>query len=190
MGIAIVTTWVWLALEIGLRVRDRVRGIGSTARDGGTRATIMVLIAAANAVVAVIAFALPTDSPLWLPGPYGFWVVLGVAVMWFGLAVRVWAIAVLGKAFRTTVEVDADQAVVDSGPYRWIRHPSYIGVLLLTVGFGLAAANWISLPIAIVVPAIALYRRIDVEEKALIETLGRPYEDYRAGTKRLVPGVW
>ena len=55
----------------------------------------------------------------------------GVLVMWSGLALRVWAIAALGSGFRTTVEVEPGQAVVSSGPYRWIRHPSYAGLLLL-----------------------------------------------------------
>ncbi|NKY45047.1 methyltransferase family protein [Nocardia cerradoensis] len=79
---------------------------------------------------------------------------------------------------------------IDRGPYHWVRHPSYTGVLLLTTGFGVAAGNWISLLLLIVVPTLAFLRRIDVEEAAMVETLGRSYEDYRARSRRLVPGVW
>jgi protein-S-isoprenylcysteine O-methyltransferase Ste14 len=60
--------------------------------------------------------------------------VFGVIVMWLGLATRIWAVAALGGAFRTTVEVDLDQAVVTTGPYKWIRHPSYAGLLLTVAG--------------------------------------------------------
>ena len=58
--------------------------------------------------------------------------------MWLGLALRVWAIATLGGAFRTTVEVEPGQTVVSSGPYVWVRHPSYAGLLLIVAGFGAA----------------------------------------------------
>ncbi|MFI1912989.1 methyltransferase family protein [Nocardia sp. NPDC020380] len=190
MAVAVVITWVWMALEIGLRVRDRLRGNGSTAGDGRTRLTITLLIAASMIVAIVVAVVLPADSALRFPGSSLVWAVLGILLMVGGLVLRVWSIAVLGKSFRTTVEVDADQTVVNSGPYRWVRHPSYSGMLLLTIGYGIASDNWISLLVTIVLPAAALLRRIGLEEEVLVETLGQPYEEYRIGTKRLVPGVW
>ncbi|WP_196054620.1 methyltransferase family protein [Nocardia aurantiaca] len=190
MTIAVFTTWVWLAFEIGLRVRDRVRGTGSTAGDGGTRLIIMLLVAAAMTVASFTGILLPADSPLRFPGPAVPWQVVGVALMWLGLAVRVWAITVLGKHFRTTVEVDADQPVISHGPYHWVRHPSYSGVLLITVGFGLASTNVLSLLLTTLIPVYAFLRRIRLEEKTLVETLGASYETYRLTTKRLVPGVW
>jgi protein-S-isoprenylcysteine O-methyltransferase Ste14 len=92
--------------------------------------------------------------------------------MWLGLATRVWAIAALGGAFRATVEVDPGQAVVSTGPYRWIRHPSYLGLLLIVAGFGLAVGNWLSLAACLVLPLPALVRRIHVEEAELSLVLG------------------
>ena len=88
---------------------------------------------------------------------------LGVIVMWLGLATRVWAIATLGGAFRTTVEVDARQAVVSTGPYKRIRHPAYAGLLLVVAGFGLALGNWLSLAVCLVVPLPGVVLRIHVE---------------------------
>ncbi|GAB2441846.1 phosphatidylethanolamine N-methyltransferase family protein [Nocardia tengchongensis] len=190
MTIAVYTTWIWLALEIGLRLRDRVRGTGSTAGDGGTRLAIMLLVAAAMTVASFTGILLPLDSPLRFPGPAVAWQVVGIALMWLGLAVRGWAITVLGKHFRTTVEVDVDQPVISHGPYRWVRHPSYTGVLLITVGFGLASGNYLGLLLTSVVPVYAFLRRIRLEERTLVETLGAPYENYRLTTRKLVPGVW
>ncbi|WP_228001788.1 methyltransferase family protein [Nocardia australiensis] len=109
--------------------------------------------------------ALPEDSALQLPD-HPLWEIVGVAIMWLGSVVRVWAIAVLGNAFRTT------------------------GVLLITTGSGVAAGNWLSLLLAIIIPAAVLSRRIQVEEKARLTTLGSHYDPYRATTKRLVPGLW
>jgi protein-S-isoprenylcysteine O-methyltransferase Ste14 len=110
--------------------------------------------------------------------------------MWLGLAIRVWAVAALGRAFRTTVEVDPGQGIVSSGPYRWVRHPSYTGLLLILAGLGLAAGNWLALAGCVALPLAALLRRIHVEEAELTRVLGQPYRAYQARTKRLVPGLW
>jgi protein-S-isoprenylcysteine O-methyltransferase Ste14 len=116
--------------------------------------------------------------------------VAGPIVMWVGLVVRIWAIVVLGTSFRATVEVDAGQKVVDSGPYQWVRHPSYTGILLLMAGLGLVYGNWPALAILLVLPTGVLIHRIFVEETVLTEVIGRAYTDYAARTKRLVPGLW
>jgi protein-S-isoprenylcysteine O-methyltransferase Ste14 len=113
-----------------------------------------------------------------------------VMVMWLGLALRVWAIAALGRAFRTTVEVDPGQAVVTTGPYRWIRHPSYSGLLLIVAGLGLALGSWLSLVACCVVPLPAIVRRIHVEEAELERVLGDAYRGYERTTARLVPRLW
>ena len=190
-----VAPWIWLALEVGLRIRDRIRGQGSTGRDGATRRVIMLTIVPALLVATAASYLVPAGSPLRLPGAGAVgsasWPMLaGLAVMWLGLAVRSWAIVVLGRSFRTTVEIDTGQPVVQRGPYRWVRHPAYTGVLLLAAGYGLAMGNWLSLLVAVAGPAVVMLRRIGVEEAALVETIGRPYEVYRTRTKRLVPGLW
>jgi protein-S-isoprenylcysteine O-methyltransferase Ste14 len=185
-----ITSWVWLFLEIGLYIRDRRRGKGSVAGDRGSRAAIVILTFVASLSGAIVAILLPQDSGLRLPGSAAPWGAIGLMIMWVGLIVRVWSIAMLGQAFRTTVEVDADQQVVDRGPYRWVRHPSYTGILIITTGYGIADDNWLSLVIMIVLPLIALTWRITVEERAMISTLGQRYLAYSANTKRLVPGLW
>jgi protein-S-isoprenylcysteine O-methyltransferase Ste14 len=97
---------------------------------------------------------------------------------------------VLGRSFRTTVEVDAGQQVGTGGPYRWVRHPSYTGILLIAAGLGLAGGTWPGLAICLVLPPVAMLLRIRVEEAALSRVLGEPYRAYRRRTKRLIPGLW
>jgi protein-S-isoprenylcysteine O-methyltransferase Ste14 len=173
----------WAVLELSLRVRERLQGKGGVARDRATRALIAVTLGTAIAVAAV------TASRATGPRIAGlYWA--GLTVMWLGLAIRVWAIAALGRAFRTTVEVDPGQAVVSTGPYRWVRHPSYGGLLLIVIGCGLAAGNWLALAICTVLPLPALLRRIHVEEGELTRVLGDRYRGYQAHTKRLIPGLW
>ncbi len=167
-----------------MRVREAVQGRGGRERDRGTRVLIALTLGAAIALAA----AAPSIAPsLRMPGAAR---VLGVIMLWLGLATRVWAIAALGAAFRTTVEVDPDQTVVSSGPYRWIRHPSYTGLLLITTGFGLAVGNWLALAVGLLLPLPGILWRIRVEEAELELVLGPAYSAYRARTTRLIPGLW
>jgi len=186
--ITVVVQWTvaaWLALEAGLIIRDRVRGKGRLARDRGTLWLNIIVITVALGVAGTLTSSVRNSA--WQFGSTGL---AGPIVMWAGLAVRVWAIAVLGRSFRTTVEVDAGQRVVDRGPYRWVRHPSYTGILLLMTGLSLVYGNWPALAVLLVLPAGVLIHRILVEEAVLTEVIGRAYTDYAARTKRLVPGVW
>jgi protein-S-isoprenylcysteine O-methyltransferase Ste14 len=179
-----LTLAAWAVLELGLRVRERIRGKGSTARDRATRALVAVTLGIAVTVAVVTA---PRSTGPEIADPYR---AAGVIVMWLGLAIRVWAIAALGRAFRTTVEVDPGQTVVSSGPYRSVRHPSYSGLLMIVTGCGLAAGNWLALAVCALLPLPALLRRIQVEEAELTSVLGDRYRAYQAQTKRLIPGLW
>jgi protein-S-isoprenylcysteine O-methyltransferase Ste14 len=187
-----VTGSGWLVLELVLILRDRARDKGSTAHDRGTRALNFGLVAVAIVAADVLPAVIGKHSPLWIPGAEsGGWpVVPGLILAWLGLSLRVWAIVVLGRSFRTTVEVDAEQKVVTRGPYRWVRHPSYTGLLFIAAGLGLAGGTWPGLAICLVLPTAAMLRRIHVEETALTRVLGDPYRTYQNHTKRLIPGLW
>jgi protein-S-isoprenylcysteine O-methyltransferase Ste14 len=115
---------------------------------------------------------------------------VGIAVVVTGSVVRLWAITTLGRWFTYDVRVTEGQPVVQSGPYRWVRHPSYTGVLLVLLGIGLTLGNWLSVVLIVVLPTIGLVRRIRVEEAALLGTLGEPYARYAAGRSRLFPRLW
>jgi protein-S-isoprenylcysteine O-methyltransferase Ste14 len=171
-------------LETSLRVRELARGKGRSAHDRATRVLIGLAVGAAIALAARSGSLAPSVH---MGGPHR---AAGLILMWLGLAIRTWAIAALGSAFRTTVEVDPGQAVVSSGPYRWVRHPSYTGLLMILGGFGLGVGNWLALAACVVFPLAALLRRIRVEEAEMIRVLGDPYRSYQRRTKRLVPGLW
>jgi protein-S-isoprenylcysteine O-methyltransferase Ste14 len=182
-----LTIVAWLALEVGLLIRDRTRGRGSTAQDQGTLWLNIIFTAAAVTAAGILTGVL--HGTPWQFGSTGL-SAAGLLVMWAGLALRLWAIVVLGRSFRMTVEVDADQKVVDSGPYRWVRHPSYTGILVLLAGLGMVYGNWPALAILLVLPVWVLIHRILVEEALLTKVMGRSYTEYAARTKRLVPGLW
>ena len=118
----------------------------------------------------------------------GSWAaVVGILMTLLGGVIRAWAIRSLGAYFTRAVQVSADQPVVEAGPYRWVRHPSYTGGLLEFLGIGLACCNWVALVAAIVPMAAAYAVRIRIEEAALVAAIGEPYLAYQSRTKSLVP---
>jgi len=113
---------------------------------------------------------------------------VGIALLVAGVAVRQWAIATLGLFHTLDVTTRPDQPVIDDGPYRWMRHPSYSGAMLTAIGILLCATNWLALCCFVIV-ALGYAYRIRVEEKALAADLGPPYHEYASRTKRLIPFV-
>ena len=80
--------------------------------------------------------------------------------------------------------------VVKSGPYRYVRHPSYIGLLLVTLGVAIGMGNWIGLILMVLIVFIALRKRIILEEKVLQKSLGGEYQSYIKNTKKLIPFIY
>lgn len=161
---------------------------GAVKRDRGSH---IVLVVAVIAGVVAAFFLVNADFPgttLTWRQPVLFW--LGIALMLAGLAFRWYAIRVLGKFFTRSVATHAGQYVVDTGPYRLIRHPSYSGALLMFLGNGLAMTNWASWLVIMLGVAIGYGWRVHVEERALCADLGQPYREYMRHTRRFIPHVW
>jgi protein-S-isoprenylcysteine O-methyltransferase len=115
---------------------------------------------------------------------------LGLVILAGGIILRVSAVWSLGRYFRREVTIEAGQTVHTSGPYRWIRHPAYLGDLMIVFGFGLAWGSWIGAAVGTAIAFAGHLPRIRVEETALRRTLGESYESYARDRARLVPGVW
>jgi protein-S-isoprenylcysteine O-methyltransferase Ste14 len=131
-----------------------------------------------------LSFLLPQASILWERTSLFF---IGITLMLAGMAFRFYAISVLGQFFTLDVAVQAGQTVVEVGPYRYIRHPSYTGALITLVGLGLALGNWAGILALLACVGTAFAYRIFVEESALVAALGEPYKQYMRRTRRLVP---
>jgi protein-S-isoprenylcysteine O-methyltransferase len=115
---------------------------------------------------------------------------VGVVLFAAGLILRWWAIITLGRFFTVDVTIEKDHELVERGPFKFVRHPSYTGVLLAFVGFALTLRNWGAILVILVPIFVAFGRRMRVEESALTEALGDQYRDYIRRTKRLVPGIY
>jgi protein-S-isoprenylcysteine O-methyltransferase Ste14 len=116
------------------------------------------------------------------------WFVAGAILALAGVVLRLYSVASLGRWFELRVTTAAEQPVIEAGPYRLVRHPSYAGGLLTVLGVQLMMVSWAAVACFVLAwPGFAY--RIRVEESALVRDLGDPYRDYMKRTKRLVPFV-
>ncbi len=177
---------LWLASETVTGSTKRVSG-DAEARDRGSHALIIVLFLLGISLAFVLSFVLPQAA---IPWHRKALFLAGTVLTILGIVFRRYAISVLGEFFTVDVAVHAKHTIVDTGPYRYIRHPSYTGSLLTQVGLGLALGNWASLLAVLICSGIAYTYRISVEEAALVAALGEPYRQYMRRTSRLIPFVF
>lgn len=172
----------FFVLEATTRQRGAASSLTASRDDRGTTRMIV-------AAYAIAAVAAPLARVVWKPrlpraaGPMG----LGLEAA--GLALRAWSMRTLGRSYSRTLRVELAQRTVESGPYRFVRHPGYAGSLLIWTGFALTSR---SLPVVEWVGgllALAYHRRVAAEEALLSRELPG-YEAYSRRTKRLIPFVW
>ncbi len=175
VGMAIYLAWL-LAESWAVSVREVL--LPRAQSDKGS--CEMYGIAQGTTVVAALVLSGPTFLP-----EMGF---VGLVAMVAGFAVRWAAIVTLGRYYSRRVRLLPDHTVITGGPYRWVRHPAYLGTLVGHLGFALVFGSWVAALVwaAFFVPMVV--RRILVEEPVLFALPG--YADYARSHKRLVPGVW
>lgn len=115
---------------------------------------------------------------------------VGTSLLCIGLIIRWIAILKLGEYFTTTISVSDNQTIVQSGIYKHIRHPSYLGTLMSFLGLGIVFNNWITLTIIFVPILIAFIYRITIEEKMLKQVFGNQYKNYIKHSWKLIPKLF
>jgi len=170
--------------EAGLGLLKRSRDDSVDADDSSLRVLwITIMLAVTAGILAssrIPAAAIANRTVFWA----------GCVLFGLGLVLRWYSIVYLGRFFTVNVAIHSGHEVIDTGPYRFIRHPSYAGALLAFLGLALCLANWWSL-VLIMVPVLwAFARRMSVEESALASALGAPYIQYMGRTRRLAPFIY
>ena len=183
------------AIQSEIRFGSRARTMRSGALD--RKSTLLVSISAA---VPVLGFALAVKAnssstssflPAWfrgavLPGlPATAW--LGVGLGFCGVLLRLWAVLTLRDRYTRTLLIQEQHSIERSGPYRWVRHPGYLGSLLCLNGIALASGNFITLLASLLATGAAYSYRITIEDKMLVTALGPSYAEYRRQVGALLP---
>jgi protein-S-isoprenylcysteine O-methyltransferase Ste14 len=107
-----------------------------------------------------------------------------------GLIIRVTSILQLKQQFTYTVTKIENHKLIETGLYRIIRHPGYLGQLIIFLGISTCLSNWISILLMIIPVLLGYLNRINVEEKFMVKNMGQKYLDYQKRTKRLIPKIY
>lgn len=152
------------------------------------RSALAILLAANLGVLTpAIEYALRRDPT---PGPFEPTVFFGGALLAAGVAFRVWAIQTLDASFTAVVKTSADQRLISTGPYRWLRHPSYTGILVALVGAAITFESWAGAAVTAVVMVPVYLYRIRIEERALVARFGEAYREFAARRWALLPPLY
>ena len=114
--------------------------------------------------------------------------IAGVALTFLGLPLTIWSRAHLGRYWSGVVALKQDHRLIQSGPYRVVRHPLYSGIILAAIGMGLCVTTWSSL-LGIALLTTCFDRRAHKEDALLASEFGAEFAAYRQHTGRLMPGV-
>ena len=182
----VILYWAWVASEVLLQVAARTNRSSGEVKDRGS---LLLLLPVIFGSIWLSTWYRDTHGQTMLAE--ADWLRMAAFVLLVaGLAIRWTAIITLGRSFSTNVAIHATQTVHKSGLFRWVRHPSYTGMLLIFAAIGISQRNWVSLAIMLVFPTAALIYRIHVEEMALTDAFGEEYVEYSRATKRLIPGIY
>lgn len=169
---------------IGGIIVPRIRRHGTEIKKKERSSGRLISVSVAVSFLVAYFFAL---SGITLMPSWAFY--LGIVIILLGIIVRQWSIAVLGRFFSPTIGVQEGQKVVEKGPYRLVRHPSYTGILLILVGVGLAFQSLAAVLVMLLMFSVAYGHRINEEEEVLVSELGEEYVKYMKRTKRLIPYI-
>lgn len=178
---------VWVFTESAVLVITAVRGRKSAQERTKSDRCSMLLIAIGVFLAVAVNPLLIRRFRFVMPLPF-FWV--GIFLMALGLFLRVYSVWILGNSFTPTVQVASEQKIVQTGPYRYIRHPAYAGTMLGIFGISVAFRSPLAILAALLILAAAYGYRIMIEEKVLEESFGPEYQEYETRTWRLIPYVW
>jgi protein-S-isoprenylcysteine O-methyltransferase Ste14 len=188
----LVYTWPYAAFFWGgfmlsfapeFRVVAGTREPSDTPHDASSKR--LIIVGQTLAVLAAFTIAARVPSMAVANPRWSFWA--GMGALLSGGLLRSHCRRMLGSSFTGAVVVNPNQAVVERGAYRYVRHPSYTAGTILFLGIGLALGNWISLAVLIVAVPLVYAYRVRVEERALVAVIGDPYRRYMTRTKRFVP---
>ena len=179
--------FAWVAWLIYWRVA--ARDTKATARRDDAPSRVLYLLP--------IVFA---GACFWLPGHFpvlrvnlfpdrNLCAIVGTALLFLGMFISCWARVVLGRNWSNVVTIKVDHELVQSGPYRWVRHPIYTGLLVAMMGSGLAQDYWIDLAPPLLI-FFSFWFKLSREENWMRSQFGTAYAAYSEHTSRLIPFVF
>lgn len=115
---------------------------------------------------------------------------IGMALIVVGFMIRIYSILTLKQFFTYSVAKVENHKIIETGLYKFIRHPGYLGQLIIFIGISTSMANWLSILVMMIPISLGFLYRINIEERFMLEQLGEDYSKYQKRTKRLIPTIY
>jgi protein-S-isoprenylcysteine O-methyltransferase Ste14 len=174
----------WVVFSLYWEYEAKNSAAAKSAESKGSRG-LHVFLANLGALMELMPIrGLGRFAPNWPP-----MMALGVAIVAAGVYLAIWARRCLGRNWSGEISIKVEHELIRSGPYRWLRHPIYTGLLMMYVGTALVTGLWLG-ALGLAMAGFAYWRKIRLEEKNLEAAFGAEYEAYRRETWALMPGVY
>ena len=183
--IIIAVSYLYGFFEAFMNLRQRSKGNVTTSSDRGSLWLLYGLITVGYA----LSFAIGATKI----GRIYYWNTffgIGMALIVAGLAIRVHSMLTLKQFFSYSVAKVENQKIVEVGLYKFIRHPGYLGQLMIFFGISTSISNWLSVLVMMIPVIVGYHYRIQVEERFMTEQLGEDYLNYQERTKRIIPMIY
>ena len=176
----------WGLFELFLLLRTRTRANHGSLHDRGSLRLLWITIC----LSVLAAEFLRNNFETYTQHRTLAFSLVSISIMILGLAIRATAVVTLGRAFSVNVAIRPGQSLYRAGLYRYLRHPSYLGSVLIFLAVGIAMRNPFSFLIMTIPPTVAILHRIRIEESALRLGFGSEYEAYSKQSWRLIPFLY
>jgi protein-S-isoprenylcysteine O-methyltransferase Ste14 len=180
--IIIAISYLYGFFEVFLNLRQRSKSHVINSNDKGSLWLLYGLI--------TVGYALSFSIGATKTGRIYYWntfFAIGMALIVIGLMIRIHSILTLKQYFTYSVAKVENHKIIETGLYKFIRHPGYLGQLIIFIGISTSISNWLSIPVMMIPVTLGYLYRIKVEEKFMIEQLGEDYLNYQERTKRIIP---
>lgn len=183
--IIIAVSYLYGFFEALMNIRQRRKSKRKTSSDQGSLIALYGLITVGYA----LSFAVGATTTGRIHSWNAFFA-CGMALFVIGLLVRIHSILTLRQYFTYSVTKAENHRIIQTGLYRFIRHPGYLGQLVIFLGISLSISNWLSILLMMIPVTLGYLYRIQVEEKFMSEQFGEDYTAYQARTKRIIPMLY
>ncbi len=178
-------SYLYAFFEIFMNMRQRKKSVVNALKDKGSLWMLYICIT----IGYILSFSIGATTI----GRIYHWdtfFCIGIAMAILGLIIRIQSILTLNDEFTYSVSKVENHKLIKTGIYKKIRHPGYLGQLIIFIGISISMSNWLSVILMIIPIAIGYNYRINVEERFMCEHFGEEYLNYKSGTKKIIPIIY
>ncbi len=178
-------SYIYGFFEVIMNFRQRKKRIVKTSSDKGSLFSLYCLITVGYA----LSFAIGATK-IGRIYSWNTFFAIGMAIFTIGLLIRVHSLLTLKQYFTYSVANVENHTIITSGLYKFIRHPGYLGQLMIFIGISISMSNWLSVLLMMIPVTLGYLYRIQVEENFMMDHLGENYKKYQEQTKKMIPMLY